>query len=375
MALASIAPHVDDDVVVERLAVLERHLGHPCDRFGIVAVHMEDRCVDHLGDVGAVVAAERIGLVGREAELVVHDDVHGSTDGPAVEPHHVEAFGDDSLAREGGVAVDEQGDDVVPVLVVPDALLRPRPTEDDRVDELQMGGIRREGEPDVVTGAGGANPGERPVVLHVPRAADEVLLPALLEFGEELGVGLPDDVAQDVETSAVGHAHHELLDAVGRREFDDRVEKGHQRFAPLQSESLLADVAGVEEVLECLRLGQGAEEPPSFLRRVRRPIANALHPLLQPAAPLPVLDVHVLGTDVPAVGLLEDLEDVAERGGVVQRENTGVEGLVQMFVRESEALQRQILGEGTLHAERIEIRREVSDVPVVVDQRVDLALE
>ena len=54
VAVASVADHVDHDVFVELLAVLEGKAGDTHTRFGVVAVHVEDRSLDHLGDVGRV---------------------------------------------------------------------------------------------------------------------------------------------------------------------------------------------------------------------------------------------------------------------------------------------------------------------------------
>ena len=42
------------DVADELLAELDGELGRERDRFGVVAVHVEDRGLDHLEDVGAV---------------------------------------------------------------------------------------------------------------------------------------------------------------------------------------------------------------------------------------------------------------------------------------------------------------------------------
>ena len=53
VAVAAVADHVDHDVLVELLAVRERQPGHPHAGLGVVAVHVEDRRLDHLGDVGA----------------------------------------------------------------------------------------------------------------------------------------------------------------------------------------------------------------------------------------------------------------------------------------------------------------------------------
>ncbi len=54
MAVPPVAEHVDDDRLAETLAELGGDLGDVDHGFRIVAVHVEDRCVDHLGDVGRV---------------------------------------------------------------------------------------------------------------------------------------------------------------------------------------------------------------------------------------------------------------------------------------------------------------------------------
>jgi hypothetical protein len=54
VAEAAIAPHVDHDVALEPLAVFDRQLAGEGHRFGIVAVDVEDRRLDALGDVRRV---------------------------------------------------------------------------------------------------------------------------------------------------------------------------------------------------------------------------------------------------------------------------------------------------------------------------------
>ena len=56
VAVAPVADHVDDDVLVEPLPVRERQPGDAHARLGVVAVHVEDRRLDDLGDVGGVEA-------------------------------------------------------------------------------------------------------------------------------------------------------------------------------------------------------------------------------------------------------------------------------------------------------------------------------
>jgi hypothetical protein len=75
---AAVADEVDDDVLLERLAELEGHPRHADARLGVVAVDVEDRRLDHPRHVGAVDRRARRRGRGREADLVVDDDVDGA---------------------------------------------------------------------------------------------------------------------------------------------------------------------------------------------------------------------------------------------------------------------------------------------------------
>ena len=75
MAVAAVAEHVDDHRLAEALAELDGDLGDVDHGFGIVAVHMEDRRVDHLGDVGRVGRGAREARRRGEADLIVDDEM------------------------------------------------------------------------------------------------------------------------------------------------------------------------------------------------------------------------------------------------------------------------------------------------------------
>ena len=107
VAVAPVADHVDDDVLLERLAERERELHHAHARFGVVAVHVEDRRLHRLGDVGRVHGRAREAGRRGEADLVVHDDVHGAADVVAGQLREVQRLRDHALAGERGVAVDQ----------------------------------------------------------------------------------------------------------------------------------------------------------------------------------------------------------------------------------------------------------------------------
>jgi hypothetical protein len=71
------ADDVDDDVLVELLPVVHREPRDEHNRLRVIAVHMENRRLDHLDNVRAVDGRPRVTRVRRrEADLVVDDDVH-----------------------------------------------------------------------------------------------------------------------------------------------------------------------------------------------------------------------------------------------------------------------------------------------------------
>ena len=83
---AAVAPHVDDDVAVELLAELDRQLAAEGDRFGIVAVDVEDRRLDALGHVRRIGRGARELRAGGEADLVVDDEMDRAAGGVAGRP-------------------------------------------------------------------------------------------------------------------------------------------------------------------------------------------------------------------------------------------------------------------------------------------------
>ena len=54
VAVTAVAIHVDDDVASKFLAKINRELTNEQDRERIVPVHMKNRHLDHLRDVGGI---------------------------------------------------------------------------------------------------------------------------------------------------------------------------------------------------------------------------------------------------------------------------------------------------------------------------------
>ena len=108
VAVLAVANHVDDDIALELLPVLQRELRQVDRRLGVFPVHMEDRRLDELGQVGAILRRSGVARVRGEADLVVDDDVERAAGSVTRQVGHVQRFGHETLAHERRVAVDQQ---------------------------------------------------------------------------------------------------------------------------------------------------------------------------------------------------------------------------------------------------------------------------
>ena len=203
-------PQVDGDVAVEALPIVRRDARHARHGVDIFRVHVEDRHAEEARDIRGVAAGARIAGGRRKAHLVVQHDVDRAARLVPLELGEVEGLRDDTLAHEGGVAVDEHRADRVTREVPTLFHLRPNSADHDRVHELQVARVEAERDVDVVPLRRGVVRRLPEVVLHVTAA--EILLGVLvLEGREELGLRLAEDVHRDVQAAAVGHADDDVL--------------------------------------------------------------------------------------------------------------------------------------------------------------------
>ncbi len=168
----AIAPHVDHDVAAEGLAVFDRQLAGEGYRFGIVAVDVEDRCLDALGDIAGVRGGPRELRAGRETDLVIDDEVQAAAGIVSAHTREAETFPYDTLAGEGSIAMKQNGQNLFVLLqIVADGLLRAGLAEHDRVDRFEVAGIGNEAHVNIdpVEFAVGAC---TKMVLHIARTAD-----------------------------------------------------------------------------------------------------------------------------------------------------------------------------------------------------------
>ena len=151
VAEAAIAKDVDDDVLVKALAEFGSHTCAIDDGLRVIAVHVEDRRLNHQGDVRGIGRGTRMDRRGREANLVVDDQVDGAAGAEALGSRHGETLGHNALACEGGVAMEQDGDHAGPIdLVLVLMLLCANLAENHGVDGLEMRGVGCEREVDLV---------------------------------------------------------------------------------------------------------------------------------------------------------------------------------------------------------------------------------
>ena len=244
VSAAAVAQHVDDDVLLERLAEVHREPGHPRGGLGIVAVDVEDRCANHFRDVGAVLAGPGVLRRRGEADLVVDDDVDGAAGAVAAQQRKVQRLGDHALACECGVAVQHQrhdGEALGPVALVEQVLLGANQALQHRVDRLEVARVGHQRHVDVVVAehlqvvAAGAE-----VVLHVAGTVRLRRVQVALELAEDLRVRLADDVGQHVEPAAVRHADDDFVEGVFGGLVDHGVHHRDDGLGALEREPLLA---------------------------------------------------------------------------------------------------------------------------------------
>ena len=143
------AIHVDDDIPLELAAEVHGQIDHLCDRFGILAVDVEDGDLEHLRHVGGIGAGTGLAGAGGEADLVVDDDMERAADAVGVEFAKVERLLDDALPGKCRVAVDQHHHPRLPGGVADPILTGPHAADGDGIDELQMARIEAEREVDI----------------------------------------------------------------------------------------------------------------------------------------------------------------------------------------------------------------------------------
>ena len=104
----AIADEIDENVAAELGAIGRRHARHAVDGLGVVAIDVQHRRLDQLGDVRRM--PRRATFFGRsgEADLVVDDDVNRAADIEGRQAGELQHLGDEALPGEARIGVQQQ---------------------------------------------------------------------------------------------------------------------------------------------------------------------------------------------------------------------------------------------------------------------------
>lgn len=295
VTVTTVADDIDDDVLLELSTVVRRELAHEVDGLDVVAVNVEDGCVDCLGDIRGVGSRAREARVGGEADLVVDDEVDGSSG--SVPRQVVEAHGlvDNTLASERSVSMEQHTHSgIVLSLVVLEMLKSTSLAEHKRVLCLQMGRVGHERQRHLLAR------GRRADVVGAQMVLDITSRPLIRLRPHELVQNsldrLPDDIREDVESASVRHSHGHVLDTVIDRSVDERFHTGDESLAALETKALLVGVLASDELLEGLGPDETVKNHALLLDGVV-PWLRDLDACSDPVALLLVGNVDVLDTN------------------------------------------------------------------------------
>src|SRR5690606_40485437 len=115
-----------------------------CSSDLVIAIHMEDGRLDHLGDVRAVFG--RTGIfptAGGKTNLVVDHDMDGSTGAETTGLGHLECLHDHPLARERSVAVHDNRQYLITFFVTSTMLARSHRPFNHRTNDLHVVWVKR----------------------------------------------------------------------------------------------------------------------------------------------------------------------------------------------------------------------------------------
>gem|GEM_PF-5080693 len=248
----------------------------------------------------------------------------------AAQRRQAQDFGNDALAGKGRVAMQQERHDLGALFkrhhffaraAKELVLLGARLAHDDRVYDFEMRGVGRQRQVHLVVVELAVRRRAK-VIFDVARTFDIIRrIGAALEFVEDGAVRLHHHVGQDVEAAAMGHAEHDFLQAERPAALDDLLKCGDQRFTAVETKTLGALVFDVDKLLEAFGLDQLVQDRLLAIGGKFDRLVWPFDALLNPCLLLGVRDVHELDAERRAIGALEDVEHLADRGVVAKTQH------------------------------------------------------
>ena len=145
VAVTAVAYQVDEDITFKGVTEIERQTRHESDRFRVIRVHVENRRLNHLTDVGTVRCRTRIQRVRRsEAHLVVDNDANGTAHFVTTRFRHVQGFLNHALPGNCRITVNGDWQDFIAARLVQTIQTCTYGTDNHRANDFQVRRVKRQ---------------------------------------------------------------------------------------------------------------------------------------------------------------------------------------------------------------------------------------
>ncbi len=291
-----------------------------------------------------------------------------SADRVAIETGKVERLGNRALPDERRIAVQQHRHHPRPLHIHTQSLLAASTTHHHAVHRLEVARVAGHRQVDGLAIAQRAITGVASVILDIAAASSGFIRPGVFKLREDLLVALAQDIVQDIEAAAVGHAQHHLFNTQFARGVDRAVQKRDKRLAAFEAESLVAGVPLLQELLKLLRSHNPFQDVRLVSPAQRDPAAVALEALQEPGPLVGVAHVGGLERDAGAIRVFKKGHDLPQRGRRGERQRAEIDRAIQIAIGKSVVLQCQRLWTLRSATKGIELRSQVPDRSICLDQ-------
>src|SRR5437763_60123 len=153
----------------------------------------------------------------------------------------------------------------------------------------------------------------------------------------------------------MGHAHVDLVNAAGRRPFDQLVQHWNNGLAAFERETFLPEIFFVQKLLELLSLDKLLQQFLPGLDRKRHGIDKMLaHLLPDPGFLFRALYMSIFDADLTAIRFTQDVEDSSKRRSLFTVEPAGYEFTIEVPNRKAKVFKIKLRCQMRDHIKRVD---------------------
>ena len=249
----------------------------------------------------------------RKANLVVDDDMDGSAGAIPTKRREGKGLADNTLSSKGGIAMQQNAQDLSPLSIVALLLFCPYTANHDRIDNFQMRWVRREAEMHLRLI-------ELPVgrcahvIFHITGSTSFLRIGRVAKkFGNNGTKRLCQNIMQNIQPSAMRHANDNLAKTKLAAPFEDLFKRRNDRLAAIQTKPFGPGIFLVKISLKLCSIDKTLINGLLATQGEISLVANCLNAFLDPRFLRRILNVHEFNTDRAAIGLAELSNNLAQR--------------------------------------------------------------